>query len=75
MCTVADAWTLPINHPTASHISTELEGFMTRVINYRTNKDTEALKMPGPPTPALALALLEGLLTCEAGGRVRKEIE
>ncbi|CAK0843916.1 unnamed protein product [Prorocentrum cordatum] len=43
--------------------------------HYRANKDTEALKMLGPPTPALALAMLEGLLTCEAGGRVRKEIE
>eukprot|EP00959_Pyramimonas_sp_CCMP1952_P153197 3204579-Pyramimonas_sp.AAC.1 len=26
MCTVADTWALPINRPTLSHISTELEG-------------------------------------------------
>eukprot|EP00959_Pyramimonas_sp_CCMP1952_P405802 8504940-Pyramimonas_sp.AAC.1 len=30
MCTVADTWTVPINLPTVSHISTELEGFKTR---------------------------------------------
>ena len=65
MCAVADTWTLPIDHPLIAHISDELEGIRKRVNGLRTSKNMDALEKLGPPTPALALAKLEGLKTCE----------
>ncbi|CAK0839582.1 unnamed protein product, partial [Prorocentrum cordatum] len=44
--------------------------FRKRVNGDKSGQNEEALQRLGLPTPALALAMLEGLATCEIGGRV-----
>ncbi|CAK0848287.1 unnamed protein product [Prorocentrum cordatum] len=75
MCAVADTCTMKIARPIISHITEELEGFRERVNGLRSAKDKEGLKHLGPPTPALALAMLEGLQACEVGGRVGTQVD
>ncbi|CAK0894958.1 unnamed protein product [Prorocentrum cordatum] len=74
MCAVADTWTKAVTHPLLTHISDELEGSRKRVHGFKSELNKEALQRLGPPTPALVLAMLEGLVTCEVGGRVEQHI-
>ena len=74
-CSVAGAWAIGVSRPLLARITNELEGFKALVNGYRAKKDKEAPQKLGRPTPALALAMLEGLAACEVGGRVRVHIE